>query len=113
MQEAAGRIEITRLECVEDAIVLLGRLREVAHRIEKRQLVAQRQAPNLQDEAVFGILVVNVEQMFFPMLYANDPVSVVPGETMALPVWFFTDALFENKFLTLFSLLFGAGFALQ
>jgi uncharacterized protein len=67
----------------------------------------------LRGIAVFGILVVNVEQMFLPMLYGNDPVSVVPGEAMALPVWFFTDALFENKFITLFSLLFGAGFALQ
>ena len=67
----------------------------------------------LRGVAVLGILVVNVEQMFLPMLYANSPVSVLPGERGAMLAWLVTDAFFENKFVTLFSLLFGAGFALQ
>ncbi|MEM9555010.1 MAG: DUF418 domain-containing protein [Acidobacteriota bacterium] len=67
----------------------------------------------LRGVAVFGILVVNVEQMFLPVSYANDPVVAVPGAWGSTFAWFFTDALFESKFLTLFSLLFGAGFALQ
>lgn len=67
----------------------------------------------LRGLAVFGILVVNVEQMFLPMAYANDPVAVIPGERWAMLTWFLTDAFFEGKFITLFSLLFGAGFALQ
>lgn len=67
----------------------------------------------LRGVAVFGILVVNVEQMFLPGFYATDPVAAIPGAWGGLVAWFLTDALFENKFLTLFSLLFGAGFALQ
>lgn len=67
----------------------------------------------LRGVAIFGILVVNVEQMFLPQFYANDPVAAVPGEVGSAFAWFVTDALFESKFLTLFSLLFGAGFALQ
>jgi len=67
----------------------------------------------LRGLAIFGILVVNVEQMFLPLVIANDPVAMIPGERGTLAAWAFTDALFENKFLTLFSLLFGIGFCLQ
>lgn len=67
----------------------------------------------LRGVAVFGILVVNLEQMFLPMFYANSPVAAIPGEIGFQLAWLVTDAFFENKFLTLFSLLFGAGFALQ
>ena len=67
----------------------------------------------LRGVAVFGILVVNVEQMFLPLFYANDPVAAVPGAWGTKLAWFVTDAFFESKFLTVFCLLFGAGFALQ
>jgi hypothetical protein len=67
----------------------------------------------LRGLAIFGILVVNILQMFLPMYLANWPVAVVPGETGMWASWFLTDALFESKFITVFSLLFGAGFGLQ
>lgn len=67
----------------------------------------------LRGIAVFGILVVNVEQMFLPMFYANSPLPVIPGEVGFEIAWLITDIFFENKFLTLFSLLFGASFFLQ
>ena len=67
----------------------------------------------LRGLAVFGILVVNVEQLFLPMMLANDPVAVHPDKPGSLLAWFITDAFFESKFLTIFSLLFGAGFCLQ
>ncbi len=67
----------------------------------------------LRGLAVFGILVVNVEQMFLPMFIADGPVAMIPGERGMLAAWAITDALFENKFITVFSLLFGAGFCLQ
>lgn len=67
----------------------------------------------LRGLAVFGILVVNVEQMFLPLFIAESPVAMIPGERGTWVAWAVTDALFTNKFLTIFSLLFGAGFCLQ
>jgi len=67
----------------------------------------------LRGLAVFGILVVNVEQLFIPTYLANAPVSLRPEAPGAMVAWFITDAFFESKFLTIFSLLFGAGFCLQ
>jgi uncharacterized protein len=72
----------------------------------------------LRGLALFGILVVNAQQMFQPFFfsdtsYANAPVGIIPGETGVLEHWLFIHTIFETKFLTLFSLLFGIGFALQ
>ncbi|MCP4899692.1 MAG: DUF418 domain-containing protein [bacterium] len=67
----------------------------------------------LRGVAIFGILVVNVLQMFIPEYLANDPTPVIPGESGMWLAWFITDAVFENKFITVFSMLFGAGFCLQ
>lgn len=67
----------------------------------------------LRGIAIFGILIVNVEQMFLPQVIANDPVEILPGSVGSMTAWFITDAVFESKFLTIFSLLFGAGFCLQ
>jgi len=68
--------------------------------------------------ALFGILLINARQMFQPFFfsntdYANAPVGVIPGEVGALSNWFVLNTLFDMKFITLFSLLFGIGFALQ
>ena len=67
----------------------------------------------LRGLAIFGILVVNVEQMFLPLFLADAPAPMIPGEWGSVLTWSVTDALFRNKFLTIFSLLFGAGFCLQ
>lgn len=67
----------------------------------------------LRGLAIFGILVVNVEQMFLPMFIANSPIAMIPGEWGMWFAWLITDAFFENKFITIFSLLFGIGFCLQ
>ncbi len=67
----------------------------------------------LRGLAIFGILVVNVEQMFFPLFLAESPVAMIPEERGTWLAWGVTDALFRIKFITVFSLLFGAGFALQ
>lgn len=67
----------------------------------------------LRGVAVFGILVVNVQQIFLPVVLASAPVAVIPGATGSKLAWFVTDAFFESKFITVFSLLFGAGFRLQ
>ncbi len=67
----------------------------------------------LRGLAILGILVVNVEQLFFPVWLAESPIGMLPGEWGAEWIWAITDAFFRNKFLSIFSLLFGAGFALQ
>jgi uncharacterized protein len=79
--------------------------------VEKKARIGGLDA--LRGLAIFGILVVNVLQMFVPMYLASWPVEIVPGESGMWTSWFLTDAFFENKFITIFSLLFGAGFGLQ
>ena len=64
--------------------------------------------------ALLGILLANVRQMFLPWEVAA---FAVPGrngnDLLAWLDWGFFDSLVDLKFITLFSLLFGAGFALQ
>ena len=64
----------------------------------------------LRGLAIFGILVVNLDQMFIPLFLAESPVAMIPGEWGTWFAWAFTDVFFTTKFLTIFSLLFGAGF---
>jgi uncharacterized protein len=72
----------------------------------------------LRGLALFGILVVNAQQMFQPFFfsdfsYADAPVGVTLNETGVFGHWVLIHTIFDTKFLTLFSLLFGIGFALQ
>ncbi|HKJ15721.1 MAG TPA: DUF418 domain-containing protein [Xanthomonadales bacterium] len=67
----------------------------------------------LRGIALFGILVVNALQYFQPLGLANPPIRFVPGDDLAWPIWGAIHALFDTKFLTIFSVLFGLGFALQ
>ena len=66
----------------------------------------------LRGIALFGILVVNALQYFQPFGLADMPVYFVPGDGAMWPVWGRIHALFDMKFLTVFSFLFGLGFAL-
>lgn len=67
----------------------------------------------LRGFALLGILLVNVHQMFAPWEFANDPIALTVEETGTFVHWSFIDSFVLSKFLTLFSLLFGVGFALQ
>ena len=67
----------------------------------------------LRGIALFGILVVNALQYFQPLGLANMPIQFVPNDGAMWPVWGLIHALFDMKFLTIFSFLFGLGFALQ
>ena len=67
----------------------------------------------LRGVALLGILVANVRQMFLPMDIASFAVPGREGELVGWLDWGFFDALVDLKFITLFSLLFGASFALQ
>ncbi len=63
--------------------------------------------------ALLGILVANVRQMFLPWDVATFPVPGAQGELLGQLDWALFDAVVDLKFITLFSLLFGMGFALQ
>jgi len=71
----------------------------------------------LRGVALLGILLANVRQMFLPWDIADLPLplSTGPGTgpVLAWADWAIFDALVDMKFLTLFSVLFGIGFALQ
>ena len=63
--------------------------------------------------ALLGILLANVRQMFLPWEVAAFAVPARNGsDLLAWLDWGFFDSLVDLKFITLFSLLFGAGFAL-
>ena len=80
--------------------------------LESRARIAALDA--IRGVALLGILLANVRQMFLPWEVAA---FAVPGrggsDLVAWLDWGFFDALVDLKFITLFSLLFGAGFALQ
>lgn len=66
----------------------------------------------LRGLAVFGILVANMAQYFLPTLLSDKPVSIRGDAAADAVSWYFVHVFVDNKFLTLFSLLFGISFAL-
>ncbi len=67
----------------------------------------------LRGVALFGILVVNLPVIGLPLSEAMDAPSLWSGSTADAWTAALVRALAENKFMTLFSLLFGMGLALQ
>jgi uncharacterized protein len=67
----------------------------------------------LRGVALLGILVANVRQMFLPWNIASFAVPDRQGGLIGWLDWGFFDAIVDLKFITMFSLLFGASFALQ
>jgi uncharacterized protein len=67
----------------------------------------------LRGVALFGILLANVRQMFLPRDIASFAVPGRQGPLVGWLDWGFFDAIVDLKFITLFSLLFGASFALH
>lgn len=67
----------------------------------------------LRGVALLGMLVANVRQMFLPWDVARFAVPGREGKLVGWLDWGFFDAVVDLKFITLFSLLFGASFALQ
>lgn len=72
-----------------------------------------RELDALRGVALAGILLANVRQMFLPWEIGEFAVTMQGGERLAWLDWQIFHSLVDLKFLTLFSLLFGAGFALQ
>ncbi len=79
--------------------------------VGERQRIASLDV--LRGLAIFGIFMVNMQFFAMPLGELFAP-AITPGTPLrdALP-WAFTKAFFEYKFISLFSLLFGAGLAVQ
>jgi uncharacterized protein len=66
----------------------------------------------LRGIALFGILAANMRAFSAPMDVYSDIHSVFPGRADVIGQ-FFVDALIQGKFISIFSFLFGLGFAIQ
>ena len=67
----------------------------------------------LRGVAVLGILVMNIYAFAMPIAAYQDPLAMGGTEWYNLGTWFFTHVLFDQKFMTIFSLLFGAGLTMM
>jgi len=63
----------------------------------------------LRGVAVLGILVMNIYAFAMPFIAYENPLALGGTEWHNLATWFFTHIFFDQKFMTIFSLLFGAG----
>ena len=67
----------------------------------------------LRGVAVLGILVMNIYGFAMPLPAYSNPLVMGGTEWYNLGTWFFTHVFFDQKFMTIFSLLFGGGTVLM
>lgn len=67
----------------------------------------------LRGISVLGILVMNIYAFAMPFMAYNNPLFMGGTEAHNLGTWFFTHVFFEQKFLAIFAMLFGAGLVLM
>jgi uncharacterized protein len=67
----------------------------------------------LRGVAVLGILAMNIYAFAMPFPAYNNPLLWGGNDTLSKAVWFVTHFLFDQKFLPVFSMLFGAGLILM
>ena len=67
----------------------------------------------LRGIAVLGILVMNIYAFAMPFHAYSNPLVMGGLEWYNLGTWFFTHVFFDQKFMTIFSLLFGGGMVLM
>ena len=67
----------------------------------------------LRGVAVLGILVMNIYGLAMPFIAYSDPLALGGIEWYNLGTWFVTHLFFDQKFMTIFSLLFGGGMVLM
>ncbi|MEM9689711.1 MAG: DUF418 domain-containing protein [Pseudomonadota bacterium] len=63
----------------------------------------------LRGVAIFGILVMNIYGFAMPFAAYSNPTLMGGTDALNLGVWFVTHILFDQKFLAIFSILYGAG----
>ncbi len=67
----------------------------------------------LRGIAVLGILVMNIYAFAMPFMAYSNPLAMGGTEPWNLGTWFFTHVFFDMKFMSIFSMLFGAGIVLM
>lgn len=67
----------------------------------------------LRGFAVLGILVMNVYAFAMPFIAYGNPLMMGGTEAHNIGTWFFTHIFFDQKFLSIFAMLFGAGVILM
>lgn len=63
----------------------------------------------LRGVAVMGILVMNVYAFAMPLAAYSNPLIMGGSDALNLGTWFFTHLFFDQKFMSIFSMLYGAG----
>ena len=67
----------------------------------------------LRGVAVAGILVMNVYAFAMPLAAYYNPLIMGGGDAVNMGVWYVTHLFFDQKFMTIFSMLYGAGLVLM
>lgn len=67
----------------------------------------------LRGVAVLGILVMNIYAFAMPSAAYSNPLAYGGTDGFNMGVWFFTHLFFEQKFMTIFAMLFGAGLVMM
>jgi uncharacterized protein len=67
----------------------------------------------LRGVAVLGILVMNIYAFAMPFIAYSNPLAMGGTELHNIGTWFFTHIFFDQKFLSIFAMLFGAGLILM
>jgi uncharacterized protein len=63
----------------------------------------------LRGVAVMGILVMNVYAFAMPLAAYYNPLIMGGADALNMGTWFFTHLFFDQKFMSIFSMLYGAG----
>jgi uncharacterized protein len=63
----------------------------------------------LRGVAVMGILVMNVYAFAMPLAAYYNPLIMGGTDALNMGTWFFTHVFFDQKFMSIFSMLYGAG----
>ena len=63
----------------------------------------------LRGVAVMGILVMNIYAFAMPLAAYNNPLLMGGADALNMGTWFFTHLFFDQKFMSIFSMLYGAG----
>lgn len=67
----------------------------------------------LRGVAILGILFINIYGFAMPLVAMPDPLSMGGTDALNMGVWFFNHVLFDQKFMSIFAMLFGAGIVLM
>lgn len=67
----------------------------------------------LRGVAVLGILFMNIYAFAMPFVAYQNPLAYGGSEWYNLGTWYFTHIFFDQKFMTIFSILYGAGLVMM